>query len=125
MPGAIQFKGFPPFGPADADIYIDPAKFHEVFANDLSQKQASVLAATQRPIAVPAGSEPTFATAWKDIPSWYLLGTEDHTITPDAQRFMAERAHSHIVEIKASHLSMVSHPAAAAKLIEQAAAATS
>jgi pimeloyl-ACP methyl ester carboxylesterase len=55
--------------------------------------------------------------AWKSIPSWYLLGTEDMAIPPATQRFMAERATSTIEEVSASHASMVSQPDVATKLI--------
>jgi pimeloyl-ACP methyl ester carboxylesterase len=54
-----------------------------------------------------------------------VIGTEDHVITPDSQRAMAARAHAHVTEIDAPHLSMLSDPNAVAKVIEQAAAATS
>lgn len=123
VPTSIEFKGFPPFGPTDVDIYIKKENFRETFAGDVPRKEAAVLAVTQRPIAFAAGAGPTKATAWKTIPSWYLLGLEDKTITPAAQRFMADRAGSKTVEIKASHLSLVSHPRAVVDLIEEAAGA--
>jgi pimeloyl-ACP methyl ester carboxylesterase len=122
VPSSIEFKGFPPFGPTDVDIYIKPESFRETLAGDLPKKQAAVLAATQRPLALAAASGATTATAWKTIPSWYLLGTEDRTITPAAQRFMAERAGATIDEVKASHLSLISRPGKVADLIEEAAA---
>src|SRR4051812_8121926 len=125
VPSSIEFKGYPPFGPGDVDIYIKPENFRATFAGDLSKKDAAVLAVTQRPLALAAASGPTTATAWNTIPSWYLIGTQDRTITPAAQRFMAERAGATIDEVKASHLSLISRPAEVAKLIEQAAAATS
>ena len=87
-------------------------------------KTAAVMAATQRPIALAAGGSPTTATAWKTIPSWYLLTLEDRAITPDAQRFMATRAGSTIVEVKSSHVAMLSHPAKVVDLIKTAVAAT-
>ena len=125
VPSSIEFKGFPPFGPTDVDIYIKRANFRETLAGDLSTKDAAVLAVTQRPLSFAAASGATTATAWKTIPSWYLLGTEDRTITPAAQRFMAERAGATIEEVKASHLSLISRPGTVAELIEEAAAATS
>ena len=125
VPSSIEFKGYPPFGATDVDIYIKPENFRETLAGDLSRKDAAVLAATQRPISFAAAGAPTTATAWKTIPSWYLLGTEDRTITPAAQRFMAERAGATIEEVKASHLSLISRPGKVAELIEEAAAATS
>ncbi len=125
VPSSIEVKGYPPFGPTDVDIYIKPENFRETLAGDLPKKKAAVLAATQRPISLAAASAPTTATAWKTIPSWYLLGTEDRTITPAAQRLMAERAGATIDEVKASHLSLISRPRKVAELIEEAAAATS
>jgi pimeloyl-ACP methyl ester carboxylesterase len=125
VPSSIQFKGYPPFGPTDVDIYIKPENFRETVAGDLSKKDAAVLAVTQRPLSLAAASGATTATAWKTIPSWYLLGTEDRTITPAAQRFMAERAGATIAEVKASHLSLISRPEKVSELIEEAAAASS
>jgi pimeloyl-ACP methyl ester carboxylesterase len=60
--------------------------------------------------------------AWKTIPSWFLVARNDHTIPPDAERFMAKRAGSHVVEIDSSHVAMISKPDAAADLIRAAAA---
>ena len=124
VPSSIEFKAYPPFGPTDVDIYIKQESFRETLAGDLSKKQAAVLAAAQRPLALAAAAGPTTATAWKTIPSWYLLGTEDRTITPAAQRLMAERAGATIQEVKASHLSLISRPGKVTQLIEEAAAAT-
>ena len=124
MPSSIELKGYPPFGPTDVDIYIKPQSFRETLAGDLSRKDAAVLAVTQRPLALAAAGAPTTATAWKTIPSWYLLGSEDRTITPAAQRRMAERAGATIKEIKASHLSLISRPGKVTELIEAAAAGT-
>jgi pimeloyl-ACP methyl ester carboxylesterase len=125
VPSSIELKGYPPFGPTDVDIYIKPENFRETLAADLSRKKAAVLAATQRPLSLAAAGGPTTATAWKTIPSWYLLGTEDRTITPAAQRFMATRAAATVKEVKASHLSLISRPSQVAELITDAAAATS
>lgn len=124
IPTSIEFKGIPPFGPTDADVYIKKESFRETFAADVSKKEAALMAVAQRPAAAATGSEPTTATAWRTIPSWYLVGRQDRTITPAAQRFMAHRAGSTTVEIDSSHVSMISHPGAVADLIETAAAAT-
>ncbi len=105
------------------DIYIKAENFRETLAgDDLPKKDAAVLADTQRPLSLAAA---TTATAWKTIRSWYLLGSEDRAITPAAQRLMAERAGATIVEVRASHLSLISRPRKVAELIEEAAAATS
>jgi pimeloyl-ACP methyl ester carboxylesterase len=80
-----------------------------------------VLAATQRPYAAAAfAAAPSGPPAWKTLPCWYLLGTQDKAIPPALQRFMAERANATIVEVPASHVSFVSQPEAATQLILQA-----
>ena len=107
----------------DVDLYIKPEVFPSCFANDLPAKQAAVLAATQRPITYSSGAEPSGTPAWKTIPSWYQVGTLDKVIPPYVQTFMAERAKAHIVQVKASHPSMISDPKATADLIETAAQA--
>ena len=83
------------------------------------------MAATQRPWNGAAFDAPSGPPAWKaGIPCWYLLGSEDKAIPAALQRFMAERAHATIVEVPASHASMVSQPEAATEIILQAAGAT-
>lgn len=117
----FNFVPYPGAPPGDADLYIKPSLFPSCFANDLPTKQAAVLAALQRPITFSALGEPSGPPAWKTIPSWYLIGTIDKVIPPYAQLFMAQRAHATIVEVKAAHPSMISHPGAATDLIEEAA----
>ncbi|MEW2472000.1 alpha/beta hydrolase [Streptomyces sp. NPDC046994] len=103
------------------DLYIEPAKFHDQFAADVPEPVAALMAATQRPVAASALEEKASAAAWKTIPSFSLIASEDYNIPPAAQQFMAERAHAHTVEVKASHAVAVSRPDAVARLIEQAA----
>ncbi|MFD7137726.1 alpha/beta fold hydrolase [Streptomyces sp. NPDC059894] len=106
------------------DGYIDAAKFRAVFAADLPASQTRLMAATQRPGSVDGLSGGSGAPAWKTIPSWYLIPTQDKVIPPAAQRFMAKRAGSTVTEIRSSHVVMISHPEAAAKIIAAAYAAT-
>ena len=103
-------------------LYIDRSKFHEAFAADLSLDEAAVLATTQRPIAAAIFGEAVKAAAWKTIPSWYLVSTQDKAIHPDLERFMAKRIGAKTTEIKASHVSFLSNPAEIATMIEAAAA---
>jgi pimeloyl-ACP methyl ester carboxylesterase len=103
------------------DAYIKPADFRNILANDLPAWQANELAATQRPIDAAALNEPSGTPAWSTIPSWDVIGTEDHALPPAAQEFMAHRAGSTVTEIDASHLSMISHPDTVKSVIEQAA----
>jgi len=117
----------PPVKLADGglDLYIDQDKFHAQFAADVPQDEARVMAATQRPIAQAALGEPSGEPAWKQIPSWSIYGSEDHNIPAASHAFMAARAKARrVIEVKgASHVVMVSHPDAVAKLIEEAATA--
>ena len=117
-----------PFTNADgsegADLYLRRDAFPETFAADVDRDTADVMAATQRPWTGAGLVAPSGPPAWKTVPSWYLLGTEDKAIPPAAQRFMAERANATIEEVPASHASMVSQPEAAAQLILQAVDAT-
>jgi pimeloyl-ACP methyl ester carboxylesterase len=77
------------------------------------KRTGGLIVASQRPITLGANTAPTQATAWKTIPSWTVIGTEDRVIPPATQRRMAERAGSTITEVAGSHVSMVSHPRAA------------
>ena len=110
-----------PGGGGDVDLYVKPSLFPDAFANDLPAKTAALLASTQRPLAASAAAQPSGPPAWKTIPSWYLVGTEDHVLPPAEQEFMAARAGAHTVEVKASHLSMLSKPEKVTTLIEDAA----
>ena len=118
-----------PFTSADgsegADLYLAPEAFREAFAADVDPGTAAVMAAAQRPFAAAAFGGPSGPPAWKALPCWYLLGTEDKAIPPALQRFMAERANATIVEVPASHVSYVSQPDAATELVLQAVEATS
>src|SRR5215204_4213178 len=74
------------------EFTIDPEKFHEVFAADLSVEQTALMAATQRPISELAFSEPTGVPASKNLPSWAVVSTGDKVVGTDVVRSMAERA---------------------------------
>src|SRR5262249_35883086 len=113
-----------PDGSEGMDLYLDPEQFREAFAADVDPETAQVMAAAQRPFTPSAFGTPSGPPAWKTLPCWYLLGTEDKAIPPALQRFMAERAEATIVELPASHVSFVSQPDAATELILQAIEAT-
>ena len=118
----VPFPG--PGGDTDTEFYIRQDRFHELFAADVAPDEAAVLAATQRPIAGAALTEAATKAAWKTIPSWTLIATQDLAIPADAARFMADRAGSTTVEIDASHAVTVSQPGVVADLIDTAARAT-
>jgi pimeloyl-ACP methyl ester carboxylesterase len=113
-----------PDGSEGADLYLDAEAFRDAFAADVDSDTAQVMAAAQRPFTAAAFGAPSGPPAWKTLPCWYLLGTEDKAIPPALQRFMAERAGATIVEAPASHVSFVSQPDTATQLILQAVEAT-
>ena len=120
----FNFVPYPGAPAGDVDLYIKPELFPPCFANDLQVKRAAVLAVSQRPITFSALLEPSGVPAWKTIPSWYMVGTLDIVLPPYAQIFMAQRANAQVIQVKASHPAMISHPDAAADLIEKAARET-
>ena len=94
------------------------------FANGVGPKEAAVLFAGQRPAAAAQFSVPSGPPAWKTIPSWSLIGTEDHVIPLALQQMMSNRADAQITTIKAGHLSLITHPAPVTKVILSAVDAT-
>jgi pimeloyl-ACP methyl ester carboxylesterase len=123
IPTALNAVPFPqPDGSTGVDLYIKPDKYRDVFlSNRLSPASAAALAATQRPLNAQAAGEPSAAAAWKHIPSWYLVASDDHAIPAAAERFMAQRAHAHTVEVDAPHAAPLTNPGAVSRLVEDAA----
>ncbi|MEU6147700.1 alpha/beta hydrolase [Streptomyces sp. NPDC047081] len=115
---ALDFR---PYGQGFVDAYIKKEFFHDVFAADLPRSVTDLMWAGQRPADTRALGEPSGPPAWKTIPSWYFVGRDDQVLPPAAQRFMARRAGAHIYEADASHVAMISQPAATAALIKRAA----
>jgi pimeloyl-ACP methyl ester carboxylesterase len=111
---------------ADGFTYLAPAQFHEYFAADLSAEQAAFMARSQVLNAADNFKAVITTAAWRSKPSWMLVAAEDRTINPDLERWYANRAHSHTVEVAgASHAVYVSDPKAVADVIESAARAIS
>jgi len=111
-------------GETGNDLYIQRDRFHGAFAADVDPEVAELMAVTQRPIAATALEDKATKAAWKTIPSWTLVATQDLAIPPASMRFMAERAGSTTVEVDASHAVYVSQPTIVADLIDDAARAT-
>jgi len=101
-------------------LTIDRAKFREVFAHDVSESETAIMAATQKPLAASAFGEPSAAPAWKTIPSWYVVATQDRAINPDLERFMAKRMGATTTEIESSHVPFISKPEEVVNVIEAA-----
>jgi len=107
--------------PQDGYLFLDRAKFAASFAGDVKAEKAAFMADSQVPWGLEALGGEISQPAWKAKPSWYLIATDDKMIPPDAQRSMAKRAGSTVVEVKGSHAIYVSQPEAVAALVEQAA----
>src|SRR5215470_5256148 len=117
-----------PTPPATAGIVFDgdegrlsEAAFLRDFAGDLPQAKAKVLFAVQQPFQKALLGGKTTQAAWRSKPSFYAVSTEDRTINPDLERFMAKRMGAKTIEVKASHLALISHPDEITRLILEAA----
>jgi pimeloyl-ACP methyl ester carboxylesterase len=109
--------------PEDGFLFLDREKFAASFAGDVPAQQAAFMADSQVPWGVDALGGTITEPAWRSKPSWYMVTTEDRMIPPPAQRAMAKRAGSSVVEVSGSHAIYVSQPAAVAELIKQAVSA--
>ena len=117
-----------PAPPASAGIIFDGDEgrlseeaFLRDFAGDLPEAQAKVLYAVQEPFQKALLTGRTTQAAWRSKPSFYAVSTEDRTINPDLERFMAKRMGAKTIEVKASHVSMISRPDEISRLIMEAA----
>jgi pimeloyl-ACP methyl ester carboxylesterase len=117
-----------PTPPASAGIVFDgdegrlsEAAFLRDFAGDLPEAKAKVLYAVQEPFRKALLTGKTEHAAWRSKPSFYAVSTEDRTINPDLERFMAKRMGAKTIEVRASHLSLISQPDAITRLILEAA----
>src|SRR5260370_6640190 len=116
-----------PTPPATAGIVFDEdwgqlseeAFLHD-FAGDLPAEEARVLYAVQQPFKKSLTTEKTANAAWRTKPTFYAVSTQDRTINPDLERFMAKRMGAKTIEINASHLALISQPDAIANLIMEA-----
>jgi pimeloyl-ACP methyl ester carboxylesterase len=117
---ALVPRGYPAGSGTATEFAIDPAKARDAFAADLTDEQASLIAAIQRPVAELAFSEPSGAPAWKTLPSWAVVATSDRAAGTDVVRAQAERAGAAITEVDGSHVIMISKPEVVTEVIESA-----
>ena len=101
--------------------YINPAMFHDRFAQDVDPTEAYIMAVAQKPFNASTFAEKSGPPAWKQLPTWYQISTSDLMIPPDAQQKFAKQMNATTISINASHASYVSHPDEIAKLILDAA----
>src|SRR5712692_7383882 len=125
--GALLSQG--PTPPALAHLFTDKQGFGWLpeddfvkhFAADVDPVRAKVMHAVQQPLAGSTFTDVMGLPAWKSLPSWYMVATQDQAIPPDAERLFASRMGATTIEVPASHVAMVSHPAEVTQLITAAA----
>ncbi|WP_374969268.1 alpha/beta fold hydrolase [Terrabacter sp. BE26] len=118
-------RQYPQNGTTATEFTLDPAKAHDAFAADLPQAQAALIGVIQRPVSELAFSEPSGAPAWKRLPSWAVVATQDRAAGTDVVRAHAARAGAQITEVDGSHLIMLSKPDIVTDVIEEALAKVS
>ena len=106
-------------------VWLTEDDFVNHFAADVDPVKAKVMYAVQQPLAATAFNEVMGVPAWKSLPSWYMVATNDQALPADAERLFARRMGATVVEVPSSHLPFVSHPRDVVKLIETAAEAVS
>ena len=115
-PGAAAFRpdkyGF---------LWIDRDMYAENFCGDVDQKEAMVMAATQKPLSMTSFEDKITDAGWKNLPCWYQVSMNDRMIPPQAEQFMAQRINARTISLPASHASLVSHPKEVAGFILEAA----
>jgi pimeloyl-ACP methyl ester carboxylesterase len=104
-----QYPTGPKSQPA-VELSIEPTMFRSAFCADLSEEDAAVMSASQRPIAASAFEEKTGPAGWRSLPSWAVVASGDKAAGADVVRSMAQRAGAQITEIESSHVAMISHP---------------
>lgn len=105
----------------DDHLFFNEAKFGTDFAGDLTKNRTDFMAISQVPAAKAAFNATLPVAAWHTKPTWAVVSTQDHALSPDLQRWMYKRAHAHVTEVQGSHVSYISQPEKVAAVIEEAA----
>jgi pimeloyl-ACP methyl ester carboxylesterase len=117
---ALVPRQYPTQGGTGTEFLIDPAKARDAFAADLTDAQAALIGTIQRPVADLAFGEPSGVPAWKTLPSWAVVATNDRAAGTDVVRAHAQRAGATITELDGSHVIMISQPEAVTGVIQAA-----
>lgn len=121
-PETLIARPYPlPGGGQGIDLYLTREGLGTAFAADVPRKVADQMQATQRPFSEEAFVSLSGTPAWEEIPSWYLVASQDRAIPPATQRFMADRAGAQTTEVRSSHVPQISKPNAVLKVILEAA----
>ncbi len=105
----------------DGLLWVTADAFRNAIAPDASTEETILMAATQKPIALKCLGEPMTQPAWKEKPSWFLIAENDRMVSPETQRYTAERMKCKVVSLPVDHSPMASHPGAVIGLISDAA----
>jgi pimeloyl-ACP methyl ester carboxylesterase len=117
---ALVPRQYPTQGGTGTEFLIDPAKARDAFAADLTDAQAALIGTIQRPVADLGFGEPSGVPAWKSLPSWAVVATNDRAAGTDVVRAHAQRAGATITELDGSHVIMISQPQAVTDVIQAA-----
>ena len=101
-------------------VWLAEDDFTNHFAADVDPVTSKVMFAVQQPLASNTFGDAMGVPAWRSLPSWYLISTEDEAIPPPAQQMFAQRMGATTIEVPSSHLAMVSHPKEVVRLTEMA-----
>jgi pimeloyl-ACP methyl ester carboxylesterase len=116
----IAFTSYDAVGaPGGPDVYV-AKDFHETFCADLDEKTSAIMEATQRYLSAAAYTEAATAAGWKKIPSWFLVSDHDNSISPELERFMADRMKATTQSIDGSHVAFIAKPKEVADFIKLA-----
>jgi pimeloyl-ACP methyl ester carboxylesterase len=129
--GALLGQGPP--SPVLGNLFVDDQGFAWLpeddfvrhFAADVEPTKARAMHAVQQALAMTTFNDVMEVPAWKSLPTWYLVATEDEAIPPDVERMFAQRMGASVIEVPASHVAMVSHPVEVARLLQTAVEACS
>jgi len=101
-------------------VWLSEDDFTSHFAADVDPVQSKVMFALQQPLAASILDDVMRVPAWRSLPCWYLVATQDEAIPPDAERMFASRMDATALEVASSHVAMVSHPQEVTRLIQMA-----
>ena len=103
-------------------LWLDPSAYHEMFCPDVPAADARVLTAVQKPIHKSAFAAKLTAVArWHDLPTWYVVTSKDKMLSPELQKFLAQRAKAKTTTVTTSHVPFLSKPQEVARVIVEAA----
>ena len=107
---------------ADGRLWLLPEGTKN-FCGDLSEEEQALVWATHYAPDADLFNHNAPGVAWRDKPSWWVLGTQDQTVNPELQKFASERMGATVCPVDSSHVPMLSHPDFVIDVIRQAAKA--